>query len=659
MWRRADARLGGVLAALGLFVLGASDDSRADTPAAAAPPAAAAGDLPARIASYELEARLDAVAHVVTGKGSVSWTNASREPTRELWLHLYLNAFKNDKTLFLRSPFGAGRSGERGSDWGYIDVTRLSVRELGEDDLWPRAARTSPDDPEDQTDIRVPLPSEVAPGASLTIDLEWTSRLPSIVERTGYSGDFHLVGHWFPKLARREPDGRWAHFAFHPQAEFYADFGRYRVTLDVPAEMVVGATGRELGSVREGSRRRLSFEADRVHDFAWTAWPRFQERRERIEGVDVRFMYPPGHGANAAESVEAVRFALPRFNRLYGPYPHPTLTVVHPPEHARNAGGMEYPTFITTGGPWWASFSGIRAVEGVTVHELGHQWFQGIFASNEHEWPFLDEGLTTFAEVRALDARHGPASLISFAGLGVSGSAARRAVAIRSGHDDVVAQPAPAFSDFDSVGALVYARTSIILETIANVWGHAALERAVQGYAESARFGHPTPKTFLEEIKRHVGADAHDALYAALFDKAWVDYAVADLECVEVTPASGVFGDQAERKTSPREKAKTGTEKSCRALVRRKGPLRFPVDVELQFEGGRRERRRWDGREAWASFDARGADALVAASVDPDRSVLLDENLGNNSRRARREFGHRSLERLTYAAELAFGLLGP
>jgi hypothetical protein len=153
-----------------------------------------------------------------------------------------------------------------------------------------------------------------------------------------------------------------------------------------------------------------------------------------------------------------------------------------------------------------------------------------------------------------------------------------------------------------------------------------------------------------------LGSDAHDALDTALFSKGWVDYELADLDCVELGPAQGVFGDGAERTTSSRDGEK---QRSCRALVRRKGTLRFPVDVELIFADGTRQRRRWQAREDWATFDAIGASEVVAAIVDPDRQVLLDENLANNSRRKQSAFGHRALERLTYAAELALGVVGP
>ena len=101
--------------------------------------------------------------------------------------------------------------------------------------LWPGADKTTPGDPDDQTDIRVPLPREIRPGESLTLEAAWDAKLPTIVERTGYADDFYMVAQWFPKLSRLEPNGQWRHFPFYHLTEFYADFGTYDVTLDVPS----------------------------------------------------------------------------------------------------------------------------------------------------------------------------------------------------------------------------------------------------------------------------------------------------------------------------------------------------------------------------------------------------------------------------------------
>jgi hypothetical protein len=81
------------------------------------------------VTSYRLEARLDAATRTVHAKGTIVWKNSASVAANEIWLHLYLNAFKNERSLFLRSPFGAGRSGARATDWGFTDVERLVARE--------------------------------------------------------------------------------------------------------------------------------------------------------------------------------------------------------------------------------------------------------------------------------------------------------------------------------------------------------------------------------------------------------------------------------------------------------------------------------------------------------------------------------------------------
>ncbi|MEO7328918.1 MAG: M1 family peptidase, partial [Minicystis sp.] len=107
------------------------------------------------IAGYTLRATLDPAAHTVHGEGQILWRNASRVAQRELWIHLYPNAFKNERTLFNRLSLGAFRGSGDLSDWGYIEVKRFAVREMEGADLWSSRDKTSPGDPEDETDIRV------------------------------------------------------------------------------------------------------------------------------------------------------------------------------------------------------------------------------------------------------------------------------------------------------------------------------------------------------------------------------------------------------------------------------------------------------------------------------------------------------------------------
>jgi hypothetical protein len=609
---------------------------------------------PQHVASYTLSARLDAAEHRVHGSGTITLFNYTQVPLGELYLHLYMNAFKNDQSLFLRSPFGAGRSGEHGTVWGYIDVKRLFARELGAE-LWPGRDKSSPGDALDETDIRVPLPTALEAGQRLTLEVEFDVKLPEIVERTGYVGDYHFVAQWFPKLARLSPDGTFAHFAFHPQAEFFADFGAYDVTLDVPAGDVVGATGSCEQAAAGSGRRALRCRASDVHDFAWTSWPHFREREERVDGVKVRVLYPPGNERNAEIELDTVRFGLRHFGERFDPYPYPTLTVVHPPEPASNSGGMEYPTLITTGGPWFTPYTGVRAIEAVTMHELGHQWFYGLFASDEQRFPFLDEGLTSYAEHSSLAARYGASSGFSGFGLQVSEEALARSVAAARGRDEPIAQAAGDFFSFRSLGAIVYSRTATVLSTLERVYGKQQLDLALRDYAEAARFRHPEPPQLLEAVRGRLGDGAARNLSRALFERGGVDYLVRDVQSAASDPRAGVFDDGSGRRTVPRSELRPPPRWAGHAVVLRHGSLEFPVQIELLFEDGSREQRDWSGEGSRYTVRYEGPSRLIGVSVDPQQRVLLDDNLTNNAAALHDQGAPRSLERLTYYFQLLLG----
>ena len=611
------------------------------------------------VVDYTLRATLDPSAHTVHGTGTILWRNTSDLPQSELFLHLYLNAFKNEKSVFLREPVGAGaRGNEHPADWGYIDVRRLTLREGpdGPVELWPKAELHRPDD-EDETDVRVPLPHAVEPGETITLDVTFDDKLPTVVERTGYHGSFHMVAQWFPKIARLESNGLWAHFPFHHLAEFYADYGTYDVTLDVPENFIVGATGPAVESRTESGRRiERHVQAD-VHDFAWTAWDQFQTMRETVDGVAVTVLYPPGLDYIAKRELASLRFALPYFGAHYGRYPYSLLTAVHPPHQAGEAGGMEYPTLITTGGPWYGP-PGIFGAENVTVHEFGHQYFYGLVGSNEVKWPFLDEGLNSFAEQDSMGAWLGAGSIADVFGLKVSDTALHATFGNLFAHDEPVAQAAYAFSLGRHYAALVYSRTSAIVETLRRTYGDEGVRKAMGLYARRWRFRHPVPDDFIACFAEVVGQEAADNLRTALFDKGWVDYVVTDISSEKKKTAIGVYDREGKRETvtasSPRDDQYDGW-----ALIERRGTLTLPVDIDLVLADGTTQRVHWDGRGDDVRIPYNGSVALVSAVIDPDNHVLLDENRVNNHRATEgvSQLPTRTLERTTFWAELMMQLL--
>jgi Peptidase family M1 domain len=651
----------------------AAPDASAAAPAATdAPPARPARPIPPdpfdddaamakhaeKVASYTLRAKVDPKAHTLHGEGEISWTNATDAPTDELWVHLYLNAFKNQKTVNQRMPLYGFRGSGTPESWGWIKVRSFVVKGMNDDkDVWEKADKTSPGDPDDETDIRVPLPNTVAPGDTLTIEVAWDETLPTVLERTGYEGSFHMFGQWFPKIARREKNGDWKHFTFDHLSEFYADFGHYDVTIDVPDGFIVGASGTQREEKKEAGRVIRRFEQDDVHDFSFTAWDKFHERNDEHDGVAIRTLFPPGNEHNAEIEVADVEYALDRLGKAYGRYPYDHLTIVHPPDGAEEAGGMEYPTLITTGGPWWLPYTGAKFIQTTAVHELGHQWFYGLVATDEHNWPFLDEGVNSYAEIDVMEARYPNESMLKAFGLDVSIPAVYRALSSDVEQDAPVAQPTTAFTSGSDYGGLVYERTSIILLTLGHVYGEEAVQRAVGRYARKQRFLHPTPDDFIDAFRTTLGDDVADTLHAALFDRATVDFSVDGFTSHADEAPKGIFGDPDHPAEPP-----AGNPDAWRGevLVRRKGELVFPVDIEMIGQDGTKTRTTWDGKGSSTRLPYAGKSELVTVVVDPEHRVLLDDNLGNNARTVRpRRLSPRTLERVWWLGELGISAVTP
>jgi hypothetical protein len=578
-------------------------ESRKSTPIHLAPELASMSPLPRGTAHYGISARLDEQRHEVHGHAHISWTNRSDKAVDVIYLHLYLNAFRQG-SLFLRGA--GGRSGGLAGRQGRIEIHRLQSATFADRDLWPGAEKHSPGDPADQTDIKVPLPARILPGEQLDLDVEFLAVLPEIVERTGYHGDYHLLGQWFPKLARLERDGSWAHFAFHPFAEFYADFDDYEVILDVPKDHVVGASGRltRLAEAKPGRARYLA-RAESVVDFAWTSWPGFLRQERTIGRTKAILLMPKGQPGVQAAHWDTLTAGLGTFDRWLGDYPYPELTVVVPPHQAERSGGMEYPSFITTGGGEMAGRLGVRAVELLVIHELAHQWFQSLIATNEAQYPFLDEGLASYAEWRFLESQYGSGSLADVFGLHLSRTAGGRFGAFYGRRAPTqVNQPAREFSSFHSLAREIYCRTPLILETLARIYGHEAIDTAIADYARTARGGHPLPADFYQALAARLG-QAQLATIVELFEE----------------PRRFNLGIQA-LSTGP---GPNGSLAST-LVVKREGGPGLPYDAAVQLVGGHTLRLQSDGRRTPETFSFRHDGPIELVQLDPDERLLLDED---------------------------------
>lgn len=607
-------------------------------------------------ANYEISARLDPKARAVEGRETLTWLNDSPDEIRELRFHLYMNAFRDEQSTFLREA--RGLRPVKKDAFGSIEVKSLRI--AGGADLTKAMRFLHPDDDnaQDRTVMAVDLPEPVKPGRTISLDIDFYTKLPHVTERTGYHGSFYMVAQWFPKIGvwekageRYATRGQWNCHQFHANSEFYADYGRYAVAITVPANYVVGATG-VMESRREDSAAKTAtyrFVQENVHDFAWTASPVFlrvermfepgrevsareladtarlfsiPESEARLQPVRMILLIQPEHAAQIDRHFAALRTGLKYFGLWYGKYPYETITVVDPPYGGGGAGGMEYPTLITAGTSWIRS-DRQQEPEAVIVHEFGHQYWYGMVGNNEFEEAWLDEGFTTYSTSKILDWVYGTWDApVRVAGMPVirwlrpfeiNWDAANRIEYLSDAKTDSLLRNAWEYYSRASYGDNSYSRSAITLRTLENYLGQATMARIMRTYFERWRYRHPATTDFIKVANEVSGQDLRWFFDQFVYGSNVVDYKVGDVSSRET-------GD------------KTGQYESV-VKIQRKGEAIFPVEIRVRFSDGRVANRKWDGQYRWVKYTFTEPTRVESVEIDPERKVLLDVNFANNSYR--------------------------
>ncbi len=633
-----------------------------------------------RIVTYRIQAELDPIKKTVTAHEALTWRNPSDGPVRELRFHLYLNAFQNEKSTFMRESGGQLR-GDRAAkdDWGYSEVQRMQI--AGGADLTRAIRFIHPDDDnaDDQTVIAVALPQPVGPGQTIALDIDFVSKLPKVFARTGYRNDFFMVGQWFPKIGvyekageRYAKQGSWNCHEFHADTEFYADYGVYDVSITVPSNYIVGATGVQQSVTEDPQHRRktLRFYQEDVHDFSWTASPHYI-RTERafdpasavrpaeaaaaakllgvspdalkLKPVRMILLMQPEHAWQTERHYRALQNALKWFGLWYGAYPYDTITMVDPPYGAEGAGGMEYPTLITAGTSWWPSANGLDPEE-VVIHEFGHQYWYGMVGSNEFEESWLDEGFNTYSTGKVIDQVYGPRDLpFHFLGIPVSSFAGvpqvtqdimNRALYLQYGKfDPVIRNGWQYYSDL-SYGINSYYRPGTLLRTMENDLGAPTMARIMRAWFERYRFHHPDSLDFQKLVNEVSGRDMNWFFDQFVFGTNWLNYKVAQASSDEIKVKLGSYLVNGKRITvteKDADKDKKKPEYRIVVAIKRDGETVYPVDAKLTFESGQVEWRHWDGRDRWIKYEFTGKSKLQRVELDPEHKILLDGSIADNS----------------------------
>jgi hypothetical protein len=422
-----------------------------------------------------------------------------------------------------------------------------------------------------ETILEVVLDNPILPKSKVVFDLEFEGQVPLQIRRSGRDNPSSQVRYsmsqWYPKICAYDEDG------WHPTPyvgrEFYGVWGNFDVKIRIDKRYILGGTGylqnpQQIGYGYEqpgqvvnrptGEKLTWHFVAPQVHDFMWAADPEYIHRTLKIRdsipatktspalpALTLHLLYKPTN--EKAENWEKILTdaarALPFIEKHFGIYPYKQYSFIHGGD-----GGMEYPMSTLLIGP------------GAWLHEWMHNWYQGLLATNESLYPWMDEGFTTFAEDRI------SAFLQNDSSFAHAGSYRGYVSLAKSGREEPLTTHADHYNTNAAYGAASYSKGAVFMEQLGYITGAAVRDQILLDYYDKWKFKHPT----VHDLTRL--AEKRSGLKLDWYKEYWVnsiktiDYAIDSLW---------------------EEKGLT------QVRLKRIGLMPMPIDLQLTFADGSKE----------------------------------------------------------------------
>jgi aminopeptidase N len=538
---------------------------------------------------YTIDARIDEDDSRIDGTQSLVYTNNSPDTLTFVYFHLYQNAFIKgsylhdlEKANKIKPRLGAKEAAGLGTIVESLKIDGADVKtEL------------------DNTILKVYLPGPLVPNKSIHIALKfktWWDNGATRRRMKQYNawGFKHFNGvQWFPKISVYDRKAGWDTYQ-HLNKEFYGDFGAWDVTLDFPSNYIVEATGAlqnrkealpdalrqqldvkhfankkwdEAPSIiipyKKGERKKWTYHADNVHDFAFTADPSYRIQTTYWNGIECVGLVQEPHASGWQNSAEYVAKIIKTFSEDIGMYAYPKMVA------ADAADGMEYPMLTLDGG----SDPGYH---GLLVHEIGHNWFYGMVGSNETYRAAMDEGFTQWLTAHGLRRIDGETMIAN-----PSKSKYRRRFAepvntldrnVLNGYTAAALNqnelPLNTHSnDFHDALAheggygQVYYKTASMLYNLQYVLGDSLFLHAMQHYFDQWKMAHPYFEDFRASIIQYTHQDLNWFFDQWLETTKTIDYGIVNIRRIKGQDSFAV-------------------------KLRRKGSMQMPVDFTVTAKNG-------------------------------------------------------------------------
>lgn len=512
--------------------------------------------------NYKIRVSLDDKKHELSAFEEIKYINNSVTSLSYIYFHLWPNAYKNHRTALAKQLLENGETDfyySKEEERGFIDSLDFKVN--------GKTVKVEYD-PEHIDICKLILNEPIRSHDTIMISTPFHVKLPDAkFSRLGHTDQAYYITQWYPKPAVFDNTG-WHQMPYLNQGEFYSEFGSFDVSITVPQNYLLAATGDRIDAPEEEewldmkvaeteallkagrlvnqkstfpesapNRKTIRFMQSNVHDFAWFADKRFHVLRDKIKlpdsgrMVDTWVFFTNNEAELWKKSIEYIDDATLFYSYFLGDYPYNHVTAIDGVIAA--GGGMEYPNITVIG-----ESSNDFNLETTIMHEVGHNWFYGIMGSNERDYPGMDEGLNSFYEMRYIQAKYPNKKLTELLGrdstfkfLGLNKFPHKESyklsylISARQNLDQPINLESSKFTKYN-YGAIVYAKSAIVFDYLMSAVGSEKFDDGMRFYFDNWKFKHPSPRDLQKTLEYHCAIDMNWFVEGMIQSKEKIDYKI-------------------------------------------------------------------------------------------------------------------------------------
>jgi hypothetical protein len=493
--------------------------------------------------NYSLDVTLHDDDNTLDGFERMEYINNSPDTLTHIYMHVWMNAYKNDRTAFSEQLLKNDAtsfyfSGEE--QRGYINRLDFKVNDVN----------AIVEETNNIDIIKLNLPQPLLPHKTVVITTPFHVKLPYNFSRGGYIGQSYMITQWYPKAALYDKNG-WHAMPYLDEGEYYNDFGNYDVSITLPSNYKVGATG-VLKSVEENVKikeqttdkkpvtkakkpffpkkvtksqtppssdmaKTLHYVAENVSDFAWFADKSFIVKTDTIQlpshTVKASCYILPESEELYSNCIRNIKRAVRFYSSQLGEYPFPAVNVVCSPKEGP-PGGMEYPMITLV------NEETEKDLDETMAHEIGHNWLMAVLSNNERDHAWMDEGMNTYIENKYMTTYYSDEE--EKKSLNIAKPSDNFLDILISLHKDQSIETTSAAFNDANYGEMVYTKTGLWMEYLEKVTGEETMLNIMHEYFKEYAFKHPQPEDFKKAAEEVSGKDL-SLVFNKLYETGFVD----------------------------------------------------------------------------------------------------------------------------------------